>query len=670
MPPAGAVISPRLAWDVSEQGEALLTALFPHLAGLRVHRLEDIGHAVVISASCRAGGACCPRCGRESARVHGGYSRVVADGAAGGRPVLIVLAVRRFRCGNPACPAVTFAEQVQGLTVRYRRRSVPLLAMLAGFGLELAGRAGARLAGALGLPVHSSTVLRLVMALPDPTVSAAPPVTGVDDFALRKGHVYGTVAANAESGDVIDLLPDREAGTLEQWLKAHPGAEVICRDRSGAYAEGARDGAPAAIQVADRWHLWHNLAECAEKTVARHRSCLKDQPASEESGDKDAPDTSDTPGPGEAEAAPAVPDGSLDVCGRERQLVRRTRERHAEIRERLAAGQPQAAIRRAMGLDRRTVQRYARAASADELLASATNRESKREEFKPYICQRWNQRITDASQIHAELQQRGWTGSPQTVRPYVHLLRQSGPAVTPAPAVPKTREITRWLLSRPGSLDDGDQARLAAVRAGCPHLDALAGHIRDFADMMTRRQGLLALDDWLTRVEADDQPELHSLATGIRRDQQAVTAGLALPYSSAAMEGNVNKTRCSNARCTAAPASPSSANAYSFTLGNPITKFAQEPVMCARTHLPPKVTVSGRSPRREVPGWGSCCDTGFRQCLGARARGQGRRAGEWRSAVGAGAAARAARCSSRMACAHLARCRRGVVVVASSTISP
>jgi transposase len=131
--------------------------------------------------------------------------------------------------------------------------------------------------------------------------------------------------------------------------------------------------------------------------------------------------------------------------------------------------------------------------------------------------------------------------SSQTVRRYVHLLRQAGAAVTPAPAVPKTREITRWLLSRPGSLDDSDRARLAAVRAGCPHLDALAGHIRDFAEMMTRRQGLLALEDWLTRVEADDQPELHSLATGIRRDQEAVTAGLALPYSSATMERNVNK---------------------------------------------------------------------------------------------------------------------------------
>ena len=364
MPPAGPASSAaRVIWDVSEQGQALLAVLFPHLAGLRVHRVEDAGDAVMIVASCRAEAACCPRCGQESARVHGGYARMVADGAAGGRPVLIVLRVRRFRCRNPACPAVTFAEQAEGLSERYRRRSVPLLGMLAGFGLELAGRAAARLAGTLGIAVHPATVLRLVAAAPEPEVTAAPEVLGVDDFALAKGHVYGTVLVDMRTGDVIDLLPDREAASFEAWLTAHPGAGIICRDRAGNYAEGARAGAPDAIQVADRWQLWHNLAEYAEKTVAGHRGCLTDQPG----GGGDA-DGNDAPGsaatleqepPRQAAGAQIPPDGSLDACGRERRLVTRTRERYAEIHRRLDVGESLSAISRATGLDRKTVQRFA-----------------------------------------------------------------------------------------------------------------------------------------------------------------------------------------------------------------------------------------------------------------------------------------------------------------------
>ena len=159
----------------------------------------------------------------------------------------------------------------------------------------------------------------------------------------------------------------------------------------------------------------------------------------------------------------------------------------------------------------------------------------------------------------------------QAVECYVRQFRtadgrtRAGKAARPvlaASMAPKTRQITRWLLSRPGRLDADDQARLAAVTAAYPLLDALAGHIRTFAEMMTRRQGLLALEDWLTAVEASDLPELRSFANGIRRDQQAVTAGLALPYSSAAMEGNVNiKTKMIKRQMYAGPGSISSATA-------------------------------------------------------------------------------------------------------------
>jgi transposase len=533
--------------EVTAGAAVLLAVLFPHLAGLEVSRVADTGDAVVIFASVRGALARCPQCGQQSSRVHGRYQRLLADGAAGGRPLLIALSVRRFRCAAPSCAKVTFAEQAEGLCARYLRRTLPLRAVLARFGLELAGRAGARLAAALGLFVHSSTVLRLVMALPDPPATAAPTITGVDDFALRKGQVYGTVVADAETGSVVDLLPDREAATLEDWLKAHPGAEVICRDRAGAYADGAASGAPGAVQVADRWHLWHNLGEYVEKAVAAHRACLAGEPPA--AGQDQAPGRQ-PPGDGPAVAPAAEPDGLRDACGRERALVSRTLDRHAAVHELLRAGRSQREAADILGLDRKTVNRFASEADPARLLVKATGRQGKLDPFKPWINRRWNEGLTSAAALHAEIAAQGWTGSVQAVERYVRQFRAAdgrtragrNPRLAPAaPPAPKTRQVTRWLLTHPDRLDPADQARLAAARGSCPHLDALAGHVRDFAKIMTRRQGQLDLEGWLTQAEASDLPQLRSFANGIRRDQQAVTAGLTLPYSSAAMEGNVNK---------------------------------------------------------------------------------------------------------------------------------
>jgi transposase len=528
--------------DVSEEGQELLALLFPQLAGLRVHRIEDNGDAVVITASCTASSGSCPACGSVSARVHGGYSRTVADGAAGGRPVLIILRVLRFLCTCQSCPKGTFAVQANGLTSRYCRRSIPLTGMLAGFGLELAGRAGARLASRLGIAVHSSTILRLVAGLPGRGAGTAPEILGIDDFALRKGHVYGTVLVNMETGDVVDMLADREAATVEAWLKAHPGAAVICRDRAGAYAEGARNGAPGAIQVADRWHMWHNLAGYAEKTAGRHRACLLE--AARETAAAD--DEDEAAGGEPQDAGPedqAPPDGIPDESGPEPRLATRTRERYADIRARLDAGQSRAAIIRATGLSPKTVNRFARAESVDELLVKALARESRLDEFKPYLCRRWNEGARDASVLHAELRQQGWAGSARTVRRYIAPFRATGAAPEPPPAVPKTRQITKLLLTRPDHLDAGEQEQLAGIRAQCPHLDALARHVTAFAEMMTSRTGNTALDNWLAAVGADDQPELHSFATGIRQDKEAVLNGLTLPYSSGRVEGTVNKIK-------------------------------------------------------------------------------------------------------------------------------
>jgi transposase len=450
--------------------------------------------------------------------------------------VLIALQVLRFLCVCPSCPKVTFAVQPHGLTSRYCRRSVPLTAMLTGFGLELAGRAGARLAARLGISVHSSTILRLLAALPGHEAGPAPEILGIDDFALRKGHVYGTVLVNMETGDVVDMLPDREAVTVEAWLKAHPGTVVICRDRAGAYAEAAGAGAPGAMQVADRWHLWHNLAEYANKAVTRHRGCLLEAAPGDEADGGEA-------GTEQGPAGTIPPDALVDEGGRERPLAARTRERYADIRARLDAGHSHAEISRATGLTTKTVLRFARAGSAGELLGG-TARGSSLDEFKPYLCRRWNEGARDGAALHAELQKQGWAGSARTVRRYLAQFREPGAAPAAPPAVPKARQITRLLLTRPDHLKAAEQEQLARIRAGCPHIDALAVHIAAFAEMMDGLTGATRLDPWLAAVEAaDGQPELRSFANGIRNDKEAVLNGLTLPYSSGKVEGIVNKIK-------------------------------------------------------------------------------------------------------------------------------
>ena len=485
-------------------------------------------------ARSRAGEAACPKCGMTSGRVHSRYSRRLADASVGGRRVVIRLTVRRFFCPDPGCKRRTFAEQIKGLTTRYARRTPPLTAALGAVATALAGRAGARLAAALGMSAGRTCMLRLLMALPAPQPGTIR-VLGVDDFAFRRGRVYGTILIDVETGRPVDLLPDREADTLRDWLRAHPGTQVICRDRAGAYADGAREGAPDAVQVADRWHLWHNLAEHAEKTVNRHRECIKE------------PESDPEPEPEQDPARDAEALLALQRAAARRAddspLARRTRERWELVQALRAQGKGIKPITRETGLAKGTIRRFYRAATVDELLAKTRDgRPSQLDGYKEYLHQRWNAGCTSVRQLHAEIRQRGYPGSYSTLRDYLQPFRELGAAPPAMPARPKAADITRWLLSQPDSLDEDETLKLKAARDRCPHVNALAGHVAAFAEMLTGRHGE-RLDDWIAAVDADDQPDLHSFTTGIRRDYDAVKNGLTLQWSSGAVEGNVNRLK-------------------------------------------------------------------------------------------------------------------------------
>jgi transposase len=531
-------------------GEAgLMVLLFPQLAGLELESIEDTGEGLQITARTGTASLACS-CGAVSAQVHDRYWRYPADLGCGGRPVRVGLEVRRFRCGNPACPKKTFAEQVPGLTAWYQRRTAGLRDQLEKVALALAGRAGARLAAVLGAEVSPVTMIRLIRALPDP-VTGPVAVLGVDDIAKRKGHSYATVLMDMDKHQMVDMLPDREAGTFADWLRAHPGTEVVCRDRASAYARAVRDAAPYAVQVADRFHLWQNLGEAVEKTVVAALAGLNPPPPADPQAAADPQDPGASPDPA-GPGLPAVPDGFRDVNGRDRRVVARHRERYAAVQELRAAGCTMAETAARLRLAPGTAARFAAADSIDELLVKATSRASILDPFKPCLNQRWNEGVRTAAVLHQEIQAQGWTGSLMTVERYLRQFRtadgrdrrarpqHTAPATA---ALPKPRQAARWIITRPAHLAPGDAADLARLLDASPRLAAAAAHVRSFDDMMTRRQGLLRLEDWLTRLEADDQPQLHSFARGIRRDQEAVTAGLALDYSSGALEGSNCKTK-------------------------------------------------------------------------------------------------------------------------------
>jgi transposase len=216
----------------------------------------------------------CPLCHCCSQRVHSRYVRLVADLPWMGCAVRLELHVRRFFCSNPECARQIFTERLPTVVAPYARRTTRLTDVFTLIGFALGGEAGKRLAAGMGLSTNPDTLLRLIRAQEEHQ-AATPRVLGVDDFSFCKRKTYGTILIDLERRVPVDVLPDREAATLEKWLKAHAGVEIISRDRGGPYADGARRGAPQAQQVADRWHLLANLSETMKGFFLNKQAQLK-----------------------------------------------------------------------------------------------------------------------------------------------------------------------------------------------------------------------------------------------------------------------------------------------------------------------------------------------------------------------------------------------------------
>jgi transposase len=273
--------------------------------------------------------------------------------------------------------------------------------------------------------------------------------------------------------------------------------------------------------------LWHNLAEHTAKAVARHRACLKQIAAAAEQAQ---------PPPEPIVTADAVP-------APESRLAARMRNQHAAVQALAARGLGLRAIARELSVDRKTARRFAQAATSDEAVARAISRPTVLDRYQPHLHRRWNEGCHDAAVLHAEITALGYRGSLRTIYRYLQPLRTGTDHAALTPSALKIGEVTSWLLRRAEDLNPRQQQMLTDLRAHCAQLDRPAEHVTSFAKMMTKRTGEQELAGWLDRVDADDQPELHTFAAGIRQDLAAVTAGLTLPYSSGSTEGNVNRLK-------------------------------------------------------------------------------------------------------------------------------
>lgn len=536
----------------------LPAGLLPHLDDLSVERVVIHDQNVTLVVAAREPSATCPRCAHRSERIHSRYQRTLLDLPIGPNTVALHVRVRRFRCAKQGCSQRIFAERFTELGQVRARRTHGQQAALEKIGLALGGAAGARLARRIGFPASRSTIIRFVRGASEPC-TPTPRVLGVDDWARRRGQTYGTVLVDLERRRPVDLLPERTAEALTNWLAEHPGVEIIARDRAGAYADGARRGAPNAIQVADRFHLAMNVGEALERVLARKHSDLKaaaarvDQlMAAAESEQMTA--TVNPPSP-----LPAAP----EQLTRQKQLKQARRARRLERYEAAIAlyeqGWSQRAISRELGIGKNTAKRHIRAGEFPEQ-AVRKAKPSILAPYEPYLRARWTDGCHNAHSLWEEIRGQGFVGSAPLVRQFVARWRPSpgrsgkaprrnATAQTP-PIPPVRRPIhmlsprqARWLLLH--DVDDlrtEDRLYREQLLEGDEELRSARSLTEEFGRIV-RVRDRLALEPWLGQAEHSGVGEFRQFALVLRRDLGAVEAALTYDWSNGQTEGQINRLK-------------------------------------------------------------------------------------------------------------------------------
>ena len=402
--------------------DALLTALFPPTCPVQLEAMTVEQETLHLRLTTTAPTACCPLCAAPSSAVHSRYQRHLADLPWGPLAVRLHLTVRKFVCRTTACARRIFTERLPDLAAPSARKTQRLIAALQAIGLALGGEAGARLAARLRLATSPTTLLRLVQAVLPPVPPTLQAV-GVDEWAWRRGHRYGTILVDLATHRVVDLLPERSAAAVAVWLAQHPAIAVVSRDRSALYADGIRQGAPQAVQVVDRFHLVENLREAVEAFLGTQRPALQAAAVRTAQALTAAAD----PVP----ASPMYRGKRQCSQARQQRLTAEQQQRHAPwvtLYERIHAlhgqGTPIAAIAPQLGVSRPTVYAYLRRDTPPPP-RSPQRTGQVLTPYRPYLLRRWREGCTDSRQLWREIQAQGYGHSGRTVSRFVTRLRRA-----------------------------------------------------------------------------------------------------------------------------------------------------------------------------------------------------------------------------------------------------
>lgn len=519
------------------------------LPGLNVREIRRQGNQVEIFAASNHGSAKCPDCGTSSSRVHSYYDRSPADFPVPTGSIRLHLRVKRFRCQNEACTRATFVEVFPDLLEKYARRTVRLWKAQTAIAFALGGQAGSRLADKLQMPISGDTLLRKIRSTP-PQSSLEPEVVGVDDWAKRRGRVYGTILVNLEHHQVIDLIPDRTAETLAQWLRSHPGVKIVARDRSLEYARGISEGAPQAIQVADRWHLLVNLREALQRVLDRLRPELNALlPAIFSAKPTDNPVLRRRHRSSAAEMA--------------RQAVTQKRKAlHAKIQRLHHQAIPIRTIAHKLDKSPTTIYKYLAMPEFPQKIVRK-HIPSILDPYQDYLNQRWQEGCRNASQLWREIQQRGYPGAYRQVSRWAYERRSTPAPSTPKkylqedshgqlglntirpsttePSLPVSKRLV-WLFLLPVEKLDEENVKLRQGLLNHAVLQQAWQLVSDFQRMLRERKAH-QFPCWLQACQTSNIPEFANLALGMKKDQEAIQTALSSKWSNGQTEDQVNRLK-------------------------------------------------------------------------------------------------------------------------------